>query len=292
MKDKLALVGFEWAGPQLRAWAFDEEGEVLSSFHVREEQASGCADWAKRARFHIVEWLGSEPSAPVIGCGEVGMPLLRAGGAQLVVPLPLVHLAGHLSPQGGVHLVPWIGQTAPPDLTCGAETVLFGLGEANGSICIAGQHIRHCVVEHGRLLEFSTELTAELRDILLIHGTLALKDAADQAFDMQVFRDWIERALDTEDSPPVFSVEAATRMGSLDAANKAAALAGLMIGSDVAAHYDPGDEVLLVADGPLLEAYGFALDALGADVEETSAVEALQDGLFEIADLAGLLGED
>jgi len=50
--------------------------------------------------------------------------------------------------------------------------------------------------------------------------------------------------------------------------------------------------VLLVADGPLLEAYGFALDALGADVEETSAVEALQDGLFEIADLAGLLGED
>ena len=35
-----------------------------------------------------------------------------------------------------------------------------------------------------------------------------------------------------------------------------------------------------------------ALDALGADVEETSALEALQDGLFEIADLAGLFGED
>jgi 2-dehydro-3-deoxygalactonokinase len=292
MKDKLALIGFEWSGTQLRAWAFDGDGEILSSFHTREEPVAGHSDWPGRLQFYLAEWLGFSPEVPVIGCGDVSAALAGAGNVALNAPVALAQLASHLGLKGGVHLVPWIGQLSPPDLTCGAETVLFGLDEANGSICIAGHHTRHCVVEHGRLLEFSTEMTAELRDLLLSHGTLALNEADAQAFDMKVFKDWIERALDTDDSPPVFSVEAAIRQGSLAPGNKAAALAGLMIGADIAAHYDPGDEVLLVADGPLLEAYGFALDALGADVEETSAVEALQDGLFEIADLAGLLGED
>lgn len=292
MTDRLALIGFEWAGSHLRAWSFDGEGEILSAFQVREESVAGHPDWAGRAQYHLTEWLGAAPAVPVIGCGDVSATLTGSSSAPLNAPMVLSQLPAHLSRAGALHLVPWIGQLAPPDLTCGSETILFGLDEANGAICIAGQHTRHCVVEHGRLLEFSTEITAELRDLLLSHGTMSLQAPGPQTFDMKVFRDWIERALDTDDSPPVFSVEAAIRQGVLSPANKAAALAGLMIGADVAAHYDPGDEVLLVADGPLLEAYGFALDALGADVEETSAVEALQDGLFEIADLAGLLGED
>jgi hypothetical protein len=41
MKDRLVLVGFEWAGPQLRAWAFDNEGDILSSYQVRDEPVSG-----------------------------------------------------------------------------------------------------------------------------------------------------------------------------------------------------------------------------------------------------------
>jgi 2-dehydro-3-deoxygalactonokinase len=285
MKDALALIGFEWTGARLRAWAFDEAGEILSAVQVREDIEAGHADWAGRLQFHLAEWLGSNPEVPLIGCGDVSAPALNA-------PVALAQLPANLGSQGIVRLVPWIGQLSPPDLTCGAETVLAGLEEPHGAICIAGQHTRHCVVEHGRLVEFSTEITGELRDLLLMHGSLSLHGSTAQTFDLAVFRDWIERALDTGDTPPVFSVEAAIRQGSLSAANKSAALAGLMIGADVAAHYDPGDEVLLVADGPLLEAYGFALEALGADVEETSAVEALQDGLFEIADLAGLLGED
>lgn len=292
MTDRLALVGFEWVGSSFRAWAFDGEGEIQARLDVQEALVRTPADWSDRVAYHLAQWLGTPPRVPVIGCGDIPPAVLKVGPSALQTPLALPQLAGHLVRLGEFHLVPWIGQLSPPDLTCGAEVALFGLGEVNGSICIAGPYTRHCVVEHGRLIEFSTEITAELRDLLLAHGTLSLRDSGPQAFDMAVFRDWIERALDTEDSPPVFSVEAAIRQGVLPPANKAAALAGLMIGADVAANYDPGDEVLLVADGPLLEAYAFALDALGADVEETSGIEALQDGLFELADLAGLLGED
>lgn len=288
MTDELALIGCEWNGSHIRAWAFDAEGEILSAFHAREECGPAPGVWAKRLGFHLTEWLGAVPEVPVIGCGAMAAhaPLLSG-------PLQLAHLAGHITEHGGLHLVPWIAQAAPADLTCGAETLLFGLGDdAAGAICLAGQHTRHCTVEHGRLTRFCTEITAELRDLLLSHGSLALDAATPQAFDMAVFRDWLERALDAGRAAPVFSVEAAIRQGQLTAQNKAAALAGLMIGADVAAHYDPGDEVLLVADGPLLEAYGLALETLGADVEEASAIEALQDGLFELADLAGLLGGD
>jgi 2-dehydro-3-deoxygalactonokinase len=287
MNNDLALIGCDWSGSHIRAWAFDAEGEILSAFHAREEGAAVPGRWAGRLGFQLTEWLGAAPGVPVIACGAPAahLPFLAA-------PMPLSHLSGHVTEAEGVHLVPWIAQAAPADLTCGAETLLFGLGDANGAICIAGQHTRHCRVEHGRLSGFATEMTAELRDLLLSHGSLALDAAVAQAFDMAVFRDWLERALDAGRATPVFAVEAAIRQGTLAPQNKAAALAGLMIGADVAAHYDPGDEVLLVADGPLLEAYGLALETLGADVEETSAVEALQEGLFELADLAGLLGED
>lgn len=287
MKDELALIGCEWSGSHIRAWAFDDEGDILSAFHAREECGPAPGLWASRLSFQLTEWLGAAPSVPVIACGAPA-----AAAPFLAAPVPLSHLAGHITETAGIHLVPWIAQSAPADLTCGAETLLFGLGEANGAICIAGQHTRHCAVEHGRLTGFTTEITAELRDLLLSHGSLALDASAVQAFDMAVFRDWLERALDAGRAAPVFSVDAAIRQGQLSPENKAAALAGLMIGADVAAHYDPGEEVLLVADGPLLEAYGLALETLGADVEETSAIEALQEGLFELADLAGLLGED
>lgn len=290
MKDKLALIGAEWSGSLIRAWAFDDEGETLAAHHVREDCVAGR--WAERLTFQLAEWLGAAPEVPVIACGAPGGPGQSTGGQLLTSPMPIVHLSGHITEHHGIHVVPWIGQASPPDLTCGAETILFGLGDANGAICIAGQHTRHCRTEHGRLTGFTTEITAEWRDLLLSHGTLALETGEAQAFEMAVFRDWLERAIDAAGPLGVFSVEAAVRQGALAPANKAAALAGLMIGADVAAHYDPGEEVLLVADGPLLEAYGLALDLLGADVEETSAVEAVQEGLFEIADLAGLLGDD
>ncbi len=291
MNDRLALVGFEWAGSQVRAWAYDDEGEILSSVVLHDDPVRGQPDWPTRLRDRIAEWLGFTPDVPLIGCGDVSTSLVLSGDTPLRTPVTLSQIGGQLGFHMGIHLVPWVGQADPPDLTCGAETRLMGLGEVMGSICIAGHHTHHCVVEHGRLVGFSTEITSEVRRLLLSQGSLALAETEPQAFDMPTFQTWVERALDTDDTPPVFAIEAAVHLGTLLPANKAAALAGLMIGADIAAHYDPGDEVLLVADGPLLEAYGFALEALGAEVEETSAIEALQNGLFEIADLAGLLGE-
>ena len=49
--------------------------------------------------------------------------------------------------------------------------------------------------------------------------------------------------------------------------------------------------MILIADDINLTRYGLALDALDADVLEYSAEDCLTDGLWEIAELAGLLAD-
>ena len=298
MNETLALIGVDWSGARLSAWAFDDEGEILSSAIMHEPRRPEPAEFAARTRYHLAEWLGAWPEVPVIATGEIGILSLRGPELSRTVPnqtLPvtLQDTADALLTVEGLHIVPWAAQTAPPDLSCGAETILAGLEDDHGIVCIAGRHTCHARLEHGRIARLTTGMVIEMRDLLLAAGSLALRPGAPaQTFSAEVFREWVEAALDTDNSPPVLAVEAAVQTGRLSPAHKAAALTGLLIGGDVARHYDPGDEVLLVADDPLLEAYGLAFDALGVEVDEISATGALQDGLFELADLAGLLGQD
>lgn len=298
MTETLALIGVEWSGARLSAWAFDGEGEILSSAVMNEPRRPEPAEFAARTRYHLAEWFGAAPEVPVIASGEIGVlslicPELSRIGPPLTLPVTLPAIANTLLAVEGLHVVPWIGPASAPDLSCGAETILAGLEDDHGAVCIARRHTRHARLEHGRIARLATEITIELRDLLLAGGSLALRPGAPaQTFSADVFREWVEAALDTGRRPPVFAIEAAVQTGRLNPEHKAAALTGLLIGCDVAAHYDPGDEVLLVADDPLLEAYGLAFDALGVEVDEISATDAVQDGLFELADLAGLLGQD
>jgi 2-dehydro-3-deoxygalactonokinase len=281
----------EWNGARLSGWTFDADGDVLGAFSAQEARRPELSEYLARTHFHLGEWMGRALEVPVIACGDISRLVPEVRRAQMRLPVAVTQ-AARLFETGGVHIVPWAWQDEPADLSGGAETMLAGLGEDHGAICLAGRLTRHVRLAHGRIVRIATEMTAELRDLYLTGGALALGPDQPQAFDERVFRGWVETALDTAEPVPVFAVEAAVLSGRLDPRHKAAAVAGLLIGRDVATHYDPGDEGVLVAAGPLLEAYGLAFDCLGAEVEEASAGGALQDGLVELADLAGLLGED
>lgn len=282
----VALIGVDWTINSVRGWAFDEDGEILSSAEdvaaIRQPGAS-----ADTVKAFVANWLGGSINIPIILCGDMG----AGPGNLLQVPTLLDALSDALVRHGEIHVIPGLKQLSPADLLCGQETLLVGLGQVSGAVCIPGFHTKHVSLEQGRVLGFSTEMTGEIISLLESEGSLKLGESVHQTFEARVFRDWVERSLDTEDAASPFAVSAARTIGVLRAEHQTSALSGLMIGADIAAHYDPGDEVILVADGPLAEAYGMALDALGASVEEYSAEEAMQDGLFEIAEAAGLLDQ-
>lgn len=289
MKDEMVLLGIDWGASALRAWAFDSDGEVLGRHVVDDGILAQKGDIIPRLHFHLAEWLGEAPTVPIIACGAVGgeQGLAKAGYAS--VPLQVGDLAKTLVKVDNIYIVPGLQQIAPPDVMRGHETVLFGLEDATGAVCIPGSHSRHVAMMHGRVLEFTTEMTMETLELLMASGGLIRPSGVEQTFKASVFRDWVERSLDTDDAANPFAIRAARILGHLAPEHHACALAGLLIGAEIAAHYDPGDDVLLVADGELLKLYSIALDSLGADVEIVSAEEATCEGLFELADEAGLL---
>ncbi|MEZ5955543.1 MAG: 2-dehydro-3-deoxygalactonokinase [Hyphomonas sp.] len=290
MMDRTVLIGVDWGSSSFRAWAFDDEGDVVGATQLLDGLLTHPGDPMARLKFNLTEWLGEWPEVPIIACGAIGSAEGIHRTDYLPVPLVLADLAQHLVEVNGLHIVPGLKQMSPPDVMRGEETQLFALEEAHGWICLPGTHTKHVTMEHGRVVGFTTEMTGELRALLLGNGGLKPPAGVDQVFDEQVFREWVERSLDTEDAASPFAVRAARMTGQLDPAHHTAALSGLLIGADIAAHYDPGDELTLVADGPLLDAYRMAFATLGAEVDEYSAEEATQDGLFELADEAGLLG--
>ncbi|MEZ6010927.1 MAG: 2-dehydro-3-deoxygalactonokinase [Hyphomonas sp.] len=289
MKDRMVLIGIDWGASNFRAWAFDEDGEVIGGTSLPDGILSHSGDPLARLKFNINEWLGEWPAVPVIACGAVGSAEGVSRTDYRPVPMMVSDLPKHLVHAHGLYIVPGLKQASPPDILRGEETQLYALPESVGAVCIPGMHTKHITVEHGRILGFTTEMTGELRSLMLSSGGLKAPAGVEQEFSELVFREWVENSLDPEDAASPFAVRAARITGDLDPKFHTTALTGILIGADIAAHYDPGDELTLVADGPMLDFYRIALETLGADFEEYSAEEAAQDGLFGLAEEAGLI---
>ncbi len=290
MKDRTILIGIDWGASTFRAWAFDEEGDVIGGISVPDGILTHSGDALGRLKFHINEWLSEWPEVPIIACGGIGGSQGIHNTDHRSLPIMIADIPKHLVNANGIHIVPGLKQASPPDVLRGEETQLFALDESIGAVCFPGTHTKHVTIEHGRILGFTTEMTGELRALLLANGGLQTPQDVEQEFSEAVFREWVEYSLDPDDAASPFAVRAARMTGLLDPQHHEAALTGLLIGADIAAHYDPGDELTLVADGAVLESYRLALDTLGAEFDELSAEEATQDGLFELAEEAGLIG--
>lgn len=288
MQEDIALIGLEWSGTQLRAIAYDASGDVIARSVVNEAPAPRRDEFPDRSLRHLERWLAAPVTARIIACGDIGQMI----PAPDWVPLPCLRsdLASRMAVFGGMNIVPWLIGRDPVDYSGGAEAVLMGLDEEHANICIAAHNTRHMRLEHGRVTGLSTHPTAEMHALVLHSGLVGVNDPSPGRFDPSVFQEWVEAGLDLSQPLTPFRVKAAVVSGQLDASLISSALSGLLIGADVAAHYQPGDEVLVVADGRLAEAYGLAFDALGADVIEASYSETLEEGLFELADVSGLLG--
>ncbi|KCZ50740.1 2-dehydro-3-deoxygalactonokinase [Hyphomonas pacifica] len=282
-----ALIGVFISGRTLSAWSYGGDGEIIAAHSGEAGSADSATDGASRTSYFLNEWLGEMPACPIIVAGASFSPQAEEIANTVSVPCRTDAITAGLVSRHGLHFVPGIKQTSPPDFLLGSETSLFGIEETDGLVCMPGRFTHHIAVEHGRIVGITTEMTVSLMQAVLKeqHHTEA------QIFSGAVFREWAEKSLDTENAVSPFAVHAACRIGKLKPQLYQCALAGLMIGADIAAHYEPGDDVILIADGDLLDQYGLALEILGAEIIEYSTEETRREGLLEIAEVAGLLDE-
>lgn len=281
-----SLIGVFVDANRTLAWAFDAAGEVIDHSAVT-SKAVECGAHCKAHLEHALgEWYRERGRhCPTLISGAIG------GEASIFprVPFSLDSIEQHVIHSDGVHVVPPLMQNRPPAYARGIETLLFGIEQSNGLVCAPLAVTAHFVLTSGRVTELSTEPTPAFLSTLIRDQQESFSNFPAQKFSESVFVDWVEQSLDTENSVSAHAASAAVRLGQLNAEFYECALSAILIGADVAAHYDPGDEIVLLADEPNLEMYGLALDALGAEVLEYSAIDCMSDGLWEIADVAGLL---
>ena len=77
MKDRTILIGIDWGASTFRAWAFDEEGDVIGGISVPDGILTHSGDAMGRLKFHINEWLSEyeQGQPPADGEGQT----FRAG---------------------------------------------------------------------------------------------------------------------------------------------------------------------------------------------------------------------
>lgn len=297
------LIGLDWGSTRLRAYRFDEAGDVAQTralpWGSRHLPEGGFAEAFGQA---VEGW----PHAPVLACGMVGS---RGGWREapyLDTPCRVDTLAGALTsiaaPDGRtVYIVPGLRDPAGPDVMRGEETQIVGLlaqvpalaGDAR--LLMPGTHSKWVRVRDGAVTGFTTVMTGELFAVLRAHSILGAGVAEGPADDA-AFARGIAAARDAGAAgglSRLFSARALMLEGVLAPAAVGDFLSGLLIGDELrmalaAGWASPDAPVYLVGEDTLCTRYRQAAEAFGLTFLATpGAISAY--GLWHVAAAAGLL---
>jgi 2-dehydro-3-deoxygalactonokinase len=197
-----------------------------------------------------------------------------------------------------VRIVPGLAQRAPgrPDVMRGEETQLAGIASMAGGVdllvCMPGTHCKWVEMTDGTVHGFTTWMTGELYSVLSQHSILrhAVGAAPNRvSSDDPVFQEWLDHGrVDPAGAVArLFRIRAATLLEGMQPDGAAAALSGLLIGSEIgAAKQQFGvlqNDVALVGSGPLGALYETALRHAGYSITVIDAEAAVRRGLLEAA---------
>ncbi|WP_130617120.1 2-dehydro-3-deoxygalactonokinase [Dyella amyloliquefaciens] len=297
-----ALIGLDWGSTRLRAYRFDEQGQVVESrtlpHGVRRLPEGG---FLKAFALAVDGW----PSLPVIACGMVGS---RNGWLEvpyLDTPVAVDRLAAALTPlvAGGhiIHIVPGLRDASRPDVMRGEETQVAGvLAQSPASaresrLLLPGTHSKWVSVRDGAVTSFATVMTGELYGLLRDDSALSTSQS-EQADDPQAFHRGVVAARESGGAgmlSRVFSARTLVLNGALAPSSVADYLSGLLIGEELrmalaAGWVKLGDMVQMVGEDALCARYLRAAEvfglALGTAPQDTTA-----RGLWRIAREAALV---
>lgn len=304
---KPAVAAADWGTTRLRVWLLDAAGNVVAERRSDEGLLSAQPDRFGEILERQLGEMGASASLPVIICGMAGSRQGWVEAPYATVPVSLADIFGAAVSvpwtKRDIRIVPGLAQRdlAAPDVMRGEETQLAGaaasLGAGRHLVCMPGTHSKWVELTDKTVTGFQTFMTGELFSVLSAQSILSHSVGAETkvAADRQAFIDWCRNALSS--SAPVetflFRVRAATLLHGLQPVDAAAALSGLLIGSEIAAAKARftlhGGPIVLIASGAMHALYEAALALAGFTVESVDADDAVRAGLADIARHFGMM---
>jgi 2-dehydro-3-deoxygalactonokinase len=307
---KPVVAAADWGTTRLRVWLLDDAGNVVAERRSDEGLLSAQPDrFAEILERQLTE-MGASATLPVIICGMAGSRQGWVEAPYATVPVSLAEIFGAAVSvpwtKRDIRIVPGLAQRDPaaPDVMRGEETQLAGaatrLGPGRHLVCMPGTHSKWVGLVDGTVTSFQTFMTGELFSVLSARSILSHSIGSETkvSADSPAFLDWCSNALadPVAAETSLFRIRAATLLHGLQPADAAAALSGLLIGSEIAAAkirfaQDDG-AVVLIASGGMRELYRAALGLAGFAVATVDADEAVRAGLADIARHFGMMNTE
>ncbi|WP_136253514.1 2-dehydro-3-deoxygalactonokinase [Onishia niordana] len=322
LAERLSWIAVDWGSSNLRAWALNDEDQVIAETSSPRGMLGLTPDEFEDALRDVIgDWLPAEDNGiEVLICGMAGA---RQGWVEAAyLPLAddsdvLAELGTRLTPvptkdpRLQVQIVPGLCQqpdTAPTpqgfDVMRGEETQLAGLVARrpgfDGAVCLPGTHAKWARLKGGRISGFTTFMSGELfkllsRDSVLRHSLNSedLAGSLDDEAQQAAYLEGIDTALSDPGrlSAELFGIRARDLLdsrlpsGTARGAWLGARLSGLVLGlelSGATAHLATGSQVVLIGAESLCQRYRLALEHLGFAVAIEANADMILSGLGHI----------
>ncbi len=185
-----------------------------------------------------------------------------------------------------VTILPGMSQAKPADVMRGEETQIGGFLRSepafDGVLCLPGTHTKWVHISAEEVVSFRTFMTGELFDLLSRQSVLRF--SVGDGWDDDAFATAVSDAMGRPAalSAELFGIRAGSLLDGTAEGAARARLSGLLIGAELAAArpYWLGQEVVILGEGGMAEAYRGALASLGATVRCVPVEGATLAGLI------------
>ncbi|WP_416194315.1 2-dehydro-3-deoxygalactonokinase [Sphingomonas mollis] len=284
-----AFLAVDWGTTNRRCYAIDADGGVIATDRdargILSVPAGGfpAEVAAMRDRFGDV---------PVLCAGMVGSTRGWVEAPYVACPATLADLAASLiwAEPGRTAIVPGVKDDAP-DVMRGEEVQLLGavaagLAPSDALLCQPGTHSKWAMIANGAITGFRTAMTGELF-ALLRDRSLLTDFMTGPVDDGPAFHDGLALADRGTPLTSLFGERAGAVLGRNAAADVAARVSGLLIGSDVRERsLAPGATVHILAEPGLAALYAAAVRHAGGTPVAVDSHAAFLAGITAIWRLA------
>lgn len=290
MPGEIALICGNWGNTNLRAFAMNRSGAVVSDIGTGPGVLGLSVTEQAEIWFELTAaWTAAAPDARHLLCGAVGSNIGWLETGYVTCPSRLTNLGKAVSwrtVQGTeIGIVPGLAATTPfgePDRLRGEEMELLGwLTKASvdrGIVCLPGTHSKWVKIDEGEIQGFMTGFAGELFSLLEAHSILV--GQTPQSMNETEFMAGLDLgfAAQTDLMHSLFSVRSRQISGELLAEHARSFLSGLIIAADISGALDQFEswyeDLTIIASPTLGEAYRMGFERRGVSVQATDSLEA------------------